>query len=1112
MDLAPPQPHDDLSSEDETLIDDATELVERWLERAGELETRTTKATMERLRGVVVDEDGIDFVMAFIDRVARADDNSIAAAQLRAVVDGADSLPAFLGPVDRLLLRVGARLAPLAPAVVMPLARRRMRNIVGHLVAPAEPDGLAHHLARQRNGGWASNVNLLGEAVLGQREAASRLAALTALLHQPDVDYVSVKLSSVVAQLNPWAHDASLDLVSDRLAELVDAAHATDPRTFVNVDMEEYHDLELTLDAFERVLGAPERLHYEAGIVLQAYLPDALPALQRLTAFADRRHQAGGGDIKVRLVKGANLAMERVDASMHGWSQAPYTTKAETDANYVRCLDWVMTPQRLGGLRVGVASHNLFHVAWAMLLAESRGVSHRIQFEMLQGMAEAQAAAVSEEASTSIRPLLYTPAVHANDFDVAIGYLFRRLEETAAPDNFLRSLFDLTPASPAFNAEAQRFAASVRGRAEPSIGPRRPQDRGRPPVRAFKPGERFRNEPETDPSLIPNRRWLDQVAATSPHPRTSAAIDEPQDVDELAVAARSAQARWLERTPQQRREQLHRIGDELAARRAVLMRTMADECGKTLAEADIELCEAIDFARYYGERATALEATRARFEPFGLVSVIPPWNFPVAIPAGGVLAALAAGNGVLFKPAPEAVRCGELIHEAILAAELPTGLVGFVPTADGPAGRRVVEAGDAVVLTGSSETADLFRSWDPGLRLFAETSGKNALVITPHADIDLAVQDLVRSAFGHAGQKCSAASLAITVGGLGRSSRFQRQLIDAVETLEVRPAHEPEANIGPLIGPPNERLERAFNDLDPGEAWLVEPQCIDDERNLWRPGVRIGVSPGSWFHRTECFGPVLGLIEVETLNDAIELQNSSDFGLTGGIHTLDPDEIARWIDTVEVGNAYVNRAITGAIVQRQPFGGWKRSSVGPGAKAGGPNYVAQLGTWHPRIGDQMSTGVAGDGESDDYAAVWRAHFAVEHDPSDLGCEANVFRYRPLDRVLLRYAETAAPLALERSRRAASTAGVELIESSTATESDAELITRLPRLGVQRVRMIGATSAALRIAANRAGIHIADQPVVGDGRAELLHYLREQSVSATRHRFGNPLPDHRVRAR
>ncbi|MEM8707818.1 MAG: bifunctional proline dehydrogenase/L-glutamate gamma-semialdehyde dehydrogenase [Actinomycetota bacterium] len=1067
-------------------VDAAIAQVDRWLRAAEQLETRSIRSTMEQLHGVVIDDAGVAFVMAFIDRVARPDDDRVAARQLRGLVaDGAD-LPVFLSRLDRLLLRFGSRLAPILPWIVMPLARRRMRAIVGHLVAPADAAGLGRHLGEQQGRGWASNVNLLGEAVLGRREAGRRLDALVDLLRQPDVDYVSVKLSSIEAQLNPWAYEASLDAVSERLADLIDTAAGVSPPTFVNVDMEEYRDLELTLDAFERVLGDPTRTHLDAGIVLQAYLPDALPALQRLAGFAAQRHRDGGGEIKVRLVKGANLAMEQVDADTHGWTPAPYASKAETDANYVRCLDWMLDPANLTGLRVGVASHNLFHVAWAMTVAAERGVADRIQIEMLQGMAEAHAAAVA--ADTTRRPLLYTPAVGEDDFDVAVGYLFRRLEETAAPDNFLRALFDLAPGSATFRAEADRFAASIHDRHQPTVGARRTQDRGAEPTRSFEPGTSFRNEPETDPVLPANRRWLAEIARTTPAP-----TPEPTDgrsVRRAAERARAAQLEWWSLPATDRRAALHRIGDEIARRRTVLMATMAAECGKTLAEADIELCEAIDFARYYGERAVELQSPRARFEPFGLVSVVPPWNFPVAIPAGGVLAALAAGNGVVFKPAPEAVRCGALVAAAIRSAGLPDDLVAFVAADDGPAARAAVEAGDAVILTGSSETADRFRSWDPSMRLFAETSGKNALVITPQADIDLAVQDLVRSAFGHAGQKCSAASLAILVGSTASSPRFRRQLIDAVETLEVRVPEDPSAMVGPLIGPPNERLDRAFHRLDPGESWLVEPELLDPERNLWRPGVRIGVQPGSWFHRTECFGPVLGLMAVATLAEAIELQNGGEFGLTGGIHSLDPAEVERWVEEVEVGNAYVNRVITGAIVQRQPFGGWKRSAVGPGAKAGGPNYVAQLGRWTPN----------GDAGTHDYEEVWRNHLAIEHDPSGLAHEQNVFRYRPLARVLIVVGDEATDHDLALVRAATDVVGVGRIERHVRDAVD-----DLRTLGVDRVRVVGGAAPARLLAASaEINVHVADQPVVADGRIELLHYVREQAVSITRHRFGNLL--------
>jgi len=413
-------------------------------------------------------------------------------------------------------------------------------------------------------------------------------------------------------------------------------------------------------------------------------------------------------------------------------------------------------------------------------------------------------------------------------------------------------------------------------------------------------------------------------------------------------------------------------------------------------------------------------------------------------------------------------------------------------------GQRLVETVDGVILTGSSETADLFRSWKPDLRLFAETSGKNALIITPSADLDLAVEDLVRSAFGHAGQKCSAASLAILVGDVATSSRFRRQLFDAVQSLSVGSALDLSSDIAPLVDGGNERLEHAASTLEAGERWLIKPSI--DADGLMTPGVREGVVPGSWFHRTECFGPVLGLMAADNLDHAIGIANSSDFGLTGGIHSLDPAEIRQWVDNVEVGNAYVNRSITGAIVQRQPFGGWKRSAVGPGAKAGGPNYLMQLGTWSSTMG-----------EHDDYESQWRSHFAVDHDPTGLFCEANIFRYRPLRQIGLRLGSNVADAELQLVRKAARLAGVELVSSTAGSSADNQLgaapstdwLDDLARRGIERVRVVGTEpTAAEYAAANGYGIHLATGSVTRAGRVELLHYLKEQALSITLHRFGN----------
>ncbi len=430
------------------------------------------------------------------------------------------------------------------------------------------------------------------------------------------------------------------------------------------------------------------------------------------------------------------------------------------------------------------------------------------------------------------------------------------------------------------------------------------------------------------------------------------------------------------------------------------------------ARATLRFSEAIDFGRYYAEQAVDLQGegrpgeggdgagpSHGCFKPHGVVVVAPPWNFPYAIPAGGVLAALAAGNTVILKPAPETVLTAAELARQCWEGGVPGDVLQLVPCADGEAGRHLVtHAGvDAVIFTGAWETARMFLGWRPELKVHGETSGKNAVVITAAADQDDAIRDLVQSAFSHSGQKCSAASLAILEAPVYEDRHFLHRLADAVASLRVGPATDLATDIVPLIRPPDGALLRALTQLGAGEKWLVEPRRDRLNPNLWSPGVKLGVLPSSEFYLTECFGPVLGVMRARDLDHALELQNATAYGLTGGVHALDPREIERWCAEVQVGNAYVNRVTTGAVVRRQPFGGWKRSAVGSSAKAGGPHYLASLGTWSSPLKGSF------DSELEAAAALWR-ELAAGEDPSGLGPELNVLRLRRLDRVSLRFGE------------------------------------------------------------------------------------------------------------
>ena len=1119
------------------VLTDVETLVREWLDDAA---GRRDTAAARRLADVLRDPAGLDFTVGFVDRVIRPDDHRVAAANLR---DLARTAPGFLPWHLRRLISLGATLSLVIPGLVIPIARKALRGMVGHLLVDATDRRLGPSIARIRDRGVGLNINLLGEAVLGRGEAQRRLEGTERLLARPDVDYVSIKVSATVPPHSPWAFDEAVDHVERSLLPLFTLAATSPTKKFINLDMEEYRDLEMTIAVFTRLLDRPELLDLEAGIVLQAYLPDALSAMMRLQEWAATRRQRGGAGIKVRLVKGANLPMEHVEADLHGWPVATWPTKQDTDTNYKRVLDYALHPDRTANVRIGVAGHNLFDIAYAWVLAGRRGVRDRIDFEMLLGMAEAQAEAVRRTVGGL---LLYVPVVHPKDFDAAIAYLVRRLEEGASQDNFMSAVFDLHDERSLYERERDRFIASLAALDTHVPQPNRRQDR-RTDDPAGSERSVFANVADTDPSLPGNRAWGRTITERVAHSDAGLALVDEHTVtgaDRLeaviadGVAAGSA---WSARSGRERATILRRAAGTLEAARAQLLEVMAAETGKTLDQGDPEISEAIDFANYYAHLAENLDdVDGATAVAVGLTVVTPPWNFPVAIPAGSTLAALAAGSAVIIKPATQARRCGSVMVQALWDAGVPRDVLQLVHVDEGELGSRLVSDPRVgrLILTGAFDTAAMFRRMRPDLTLLAETSGKNAMVITPHADIDLAVKDLVASAFGHAGQKCSAASLAILVGSAAHSRRLRDQLVDAVTSLAVGYPSDPTAQMGPVIEPADGKLLRALTTLGPGEKWLVEPRRLDDTGRLWSPGVKTGVRRGSEYHLTEYFGPVLGLMEAADLDEAIAIQNEVDYGLTAGLHSLDRAEIEQWIDRVEAGNAYVNRSTVGAIVRRQPFGGWKKSAVGAGTKAGGPNYLVGLTDWRsalaaggapltPVLVDFLSA--AGDlGLDAEFlqrslasdALAWNEEFAVARDVSGLAAEKNVLRYRPVpvtvraeDGSTAELLRVVAAGVLARSHVTVSTpaplpratAGLLHAHGVACRVEDTEAWRNTLRGNAPaRVRLLGGTRQDFAAASDgRVDVALYAQPVVEAGRIEMLTFLREQSVSVTAHRFGSP---------
>jgi RHH-type proline utilization regulon transcriptional repressor/proline dehydrogenase/delta 1-pyrroline-5-carboxylate dehydrogenase len=1166
--------------DDTTLANKAVELAEHILRLSNQGMRWSEKKQARQMARMMNDPAGKAFTITMADRIFRPSAPEKAAEEFRYLLDGY-GVPHYLSKPEQLAMSIAKKASEFFPGLVIPSVKGEIRNQSRTVILPSEDGKLNAHIKRRKKDGIRLNINQLGEAVLGETEAHHRLQQIVELLCNPLCNYISVKLSSVYSQISLLNREETIKQLQDRLRVLfrtaiehgIPGSNGHKKPKFVNLDMEEYRDLHLTCEAFKRTLMEEEFMNLEAGIVLQAYLPDSWEEQKKLCDWTKERVQAGGARIKIRIVKGANLAMEQAEASIHGWPQAPYESKEMTDANYKRMLHYGCQKEHAQYVRLGIASHNIFDLSYAILLREQNGVRESVELEMLEGMANQQARILINIAGDL---LLYAPVVRKQDFPNAISYLVRRLDENTGEENFLHDVFGMTPGSQEWENQKKRFLKACASYEKVKYGPNRKQNRALDAPLPFAPGDDFFNEPDTDWALPHHQdwllHWLEEEKKTAPS-EIPLVIDgqectshlwgvgrNPSDADnefykfayadydlvEKAVTvAQNAQASWASTPVEERQAILCRTAEEISNMRGLAIAAMTRDAGKAPFEGDVEVSEAIDFCRYYAEGLTQPGMTDGLTQkPLGTVCITAPWNFPFAIPTGSVAAALMAGNTVIFKPAPQSVYTAFLIAQAFWKAGVPKNVLQFVPAPPNEIGQKLVTHPDisCVMLTGSYATGRKFKTWRPDLHLLAETSGKNAIIITATADLDLAVKDLVKSAFGHSGQKCSAASLAIIEASVYDNPAFLRQLRDAAASLKVGPSTEPDSIVIPVIREPEGHLLRALTELEPGEEWLLKPERVRDNPNLWTPGIRIGVKPGSWFHRTECFGPVLGLIRAESLEEAILIQNDSNFGLTGGIHSLDEREIAEWKSKIQVGNSYINRPITGAIVRRQSFGGWKNSCMGPGAKTGGPNYLVALGTWEENelpqhlstpgerianLVEKLCRDLPDDAKriraaAGSQAKWWNEEFGIEHDPSKIQGEDNIFRYIPEKSLVVRMKEDATNCDIALLILAAKLTGVATELSmdqkrswisgygdhnvTVIEESEETLRSRIPAIAKNtRILRSPACPVALRKAAEDAGMTVLDMPVLANGRLELLNWFHEQAISETIHRYGNIVP-------
>ncbi|BAY31237.1 putative delta-1-pyrroline-5-carboxylate dehydrogenase [Nostoc carneum NIES-2107] len=832
---------------------------------------------------------------------------------------------------------------------------------------------------RLRKDKMAFTIDLLGEAVITETEAQSYLERYSELIQQlvaasknwkaiPAIDeadgeqlakvQVSVKLTAFYSQFDPLDAEGSEARVSDRIRTLL--RHAKELGAAVHFDMEQYAYKDITLHILKKLLMEEEfRQRTDIGITIQAYLRDSEQDARDVIAWLKQR----GYPLTIRLVKGAYWDQETIKAAQKHWPQPVYNDKAASDVNFETITQLLLENHQY--VYAAIGSHNVRSQARAIAIAESLKVPRRsFEMQVLYGMGDKLAKALVDK---GYRVRVYCPY---GELLPGMAYLIRRLLENTANSSFLRQNLENRPVEELIappkvdlaHAETQRRREENGGFVGVADTDYAEEEERRKSAEAFKAvhqqlgrtylplinGE-YVNTPEVIDSLNPSN--FSQVVG-------KIGLISVEQAEQAMKAAKAAFPAWRKTPAKQRADILRKAGDLMSQRRAELSAWIVLEVGKPVKEADAEVSEAIDFCRYYADEMERLdkgvnydvsgETNRYIYQPRGIAVVISPWNFPLAIACGMTVAALVAGNCTLLKPAETSSVITAKLTEILVEAGIPQGVYQYVPGKGSQVGAYLVNHPDTHVIafTGSQEVgcriyaeASILKPGQKHMkRVIAEMGGKNAIIVDESADLDQAVVGVVQSAFGYSGQKCSACSRVIVLQSI--YDTFVERLVEATKSLNIGETELPSTQVGPVIDANARDRIREYIEKGKTEALVALELPAPEQGYFIGPVIFSEVPPNAIIAQQEIFGPVLAVIKVKDFQEALTVANGTNYALTGGLYSRTPSHIQQAQQEFEVGNLYINRTITGAIVARQPFGGFNLSGVG--SKAGGPDYLLQF--------------------------------------------------------------------------------------------------------------------------------------------------------------------------
>ncbi|MBQ72168.1 MAG: 1-pyrroline-5-carboxylate dehydrogenase [Planctomycetaceae bacterium] len=763
---------------------------------------------------------------------------------------------------------------------------------------------------------------------------------------------VSIKISSLYAKTDPIDTQGSIKGLQEALRPLL--IRAKERGVFVNFDMEQHELKDLTLELFMRCC---EEIDFTAGLAMQAYLRSGDQDADRIIEWSKRT----GRQVTVRLVKGAYWDYETIHAEEMGWPVPVWSRKVDSDACFERmAAKFIQATPRSndeGGVKLALGSHNARSIGAAIAELEKAGLPKpALELQMLYGMAPELKQAASD---MGFRVREYVPV---GEMIPGMAYLVRRLLENTSNESWLKAGFmDGADASTLLASPHRSFQR------DPGIeridgAPERHELSTSDP--AVGDGRPFFSESFRDFSSQPTRETFGRAVDAAVVPRVENNGTEA-DADRAMETAHAAFPAWRNTPIRDRSAVLVRAAAIMRRRRDELSGIVIKESGKPWREADGDVCEAIDFLEFYAREAVPLFEPRrlGRFigeidevfhQPRGVAVVISPWNFPLAICTGMTAAALVCGNTCVVKPAEQTPAIAKVMHEILLEAGCPPEACVFLPGPGETVGARLVRdpRTSLIAFTGSKAVGlDILQA--AGVtpeeqlhvkKVVCEMGGKNAVIVDASADLDEAVLGVRHSAFGFSGQKCSACSRAIVLETA--YDTFLERIVESTRTLVVGDPRLPGTDVGPVIDRDAQRKIREYIEIGRSEGRveieLPVPDGLEEAVGLpyVGPAVVSGIGPDDRLAREEVFGPVLAVMKVRDFDEALAVANSTAYKLTGGVFSRKPSHLEQARQEYRVGNLYLNRGITGALVGRQPFGGFGMSGVG--SKAGGHEYLLQF--------------------------------------------------------------------------------------------------------------------------------------------------------------------------